>query len=49
LNGDPPDFCLLSRQDYRQEPPVPGCDAFLFDICASITGFFFFVVTVGVT
>jgi hypothetical protein len=23
-NRDPPDVCLLSKQDYRQEPPVPG-------------------------
>jgi hypothetical protein len=24
LNCDPPDLCLLSSQDYRWKPPVPG-------------------------
>jgi hypothetical protein len=24
LNLDPLDLCLLSSQDYRSEPPVPG-------------------------
>jgi hypothetical protein len=24
LNPDPPDLCLLSSYDYRQEPPAPS-------------------------
>jgi hypothetical protein len=24
VNCDPPELCLLSGEDYRHEPPVPG-------------------------
>jgi hypothetical protein len=33
LTCDPPDFSLLSSQDYRREPPVPG--RISFESCLS--------------
>jgi hypothetical protein len=32
-NHDPPDLCLLSSQDYRQQPLAPGCVWVLCEEC----------------
>jgi hypothetical protein len=31
-NLDPPDLCLLSGQDYRCKPLVPGCFLLTFNL-----------------
>jgi hypothetical protein len=35
LNHDPPDLCILSRQDYRLESPVPGLEIALITVKTS--------------